>query len=1063
MFSIERQTAECELLTANMAVAELRLSMLAERARGVQDIAAVARLRLTLYTTSDRSDRAVEVCREYLRRSGTDWSPHPTRDEVQREYERIWSQLGSRSIEAVLELPLMTDPAARAALEVLTEAVTPAHFTDENLLYLIICRMVNLSLDHGNSDGSCFAYAWLGNIAGPCFGSYEIGYRFGRLGYDLVEKRGLHRFEARTCAILGHNVMPWTRHVREGRDLIRRAFEIANRTGDLTWSSYSRQDLIANLLGAGDPLGDTQREAENALDFVQRARFGLAIDIITARLCLIRTLRGLTTKFGHFNDARFDELRFEDHLASDERLAVPECWYWILKLQALFFASDYSSAIEASSRAQRLLWTSGCFFERTEYEFYTGLSRAALCDSATLDERQRHLEKLIAHRKQLDLWAAHCPANFEARATLMAAEIARIEGRDLDAERSYEQAIRSARESGFAHIEGIANEVAGRFYLARGLETNASAHLRNASASFALWGADGKVMQLESLYPRLASSEGRQSTATIGSAVRQLDVATVVKASQAISSEMVLPRLIERLMTIALQNAGADRGLLLLPEKDGYRIGAEASASGDEVVFRQEPDVDPSTPTTIVRYVARTREKVILDEALKPNLFSEDDYLNRRRPRSLLCLPLVRQGTLAGLLYLENTLTSHAFTPGRTAVLELLASQAAISLENARLYGELQEREAKVRRLVDSNIIGIVIWDFDGWIVDANEAFLRILGYGRDDLASRRLSWRDLTPAEWRDADDQRMAELKATGTAQPHEKEYLGKGGSRIPVLVGAAAFGERRDQGVAFVVDLTDRKKAEEAVRESERRYREVQTELEHANRVATMGQLTASIAHEVSQPIGATVFSAQAALRWLGAQPPDMEEVRQALGRIVRDGHRAGDVIGRIRALVKKAPPRKDDLEINKAIFEVIALTRGEMVKNGVLVQTQFAEGLPIIQGDRVQLQQVILNLIINAVDAMSGMTEGLRELRIKTAETDSNCVLVAVCDSGPGLSGASLERLFEAFYTTKPNGLGMGLSIARSIIEAHGGRLWVTANVPQGAVFQFILPAHATTAS
>jgi PAS domain S-box-containing protein len=396
-------------------------------------------------------------------------------------------------------------------------------------------------------------------------------------------------------------------------------------------------------------------------------------------------------------------------------------------------------------------------------------------------------------------------------------------------------------------------------------------------------------------------------------------------------------------------------------------------------------------------------------------------------------------------------------------VLELLASQAAISLENARLYGELQEREAKVRRLVDSNIIGIVIWDFDGRIVDANEAFLRILGYGRDDLASRRLSWRDLTPAEWRDADDQRMAELKATGTAQPHEKEYLGKGGSRIPVLVGAAAFGERRDQGVAFVVDLTDRKKAEEAVRESERRYREVQTELEHANRVATMGQLTASIAHEVSQPIGATVFSAQAALRWLGAQPPDMEEVRQALGRIVRDGHRAGDVIGRIRALVKKAPPRKDDLEINKAILEVIALTRGEMVKNGVLVQTQFAEGLPIIQGDRVQLQQVILNLIINAVDAMSGMTEGLRELRIKTAETDSNCVLVAVCDSGPGLSGASLERLFEAFYTTKPNGLGMGLSIARSIIEAHGGRLWVTANVPQGAVFQFILPAHATTAS
>ena len=285
---------------------------------------------------------------------------------------------------------------------------------------------------------------------------------------------------------------------------------------------------------------------------------------------------------------------------------------------------------------------------------------------------------------------------------------------------------------------------------------------------------------------------------------------------------------------------------------------------------------------------------------------------------------------------------------------------------------------------------------------------------------------------------------------------KYIRKIGHPVYAAVGEIV------EFVGTDMDITERKRAEAEIREGERRYRAVEMELAHANRVATMGQLSASIAHEVNQPIAAAITNAHSALRWLGARPPDLEEVRQALGRIVRDGNRAGDVIGRIRDLIRKAPPRKDGLEINEAILEVIALTRGEVVKNGVSVQTQLAEGLPLIQGDRVQLQQVILNLIVNAVEAMSGVGEGSRELLISTGKAESDGVLVAVRDSGPGLAPASLERLFGAFYTTKPGGLGMGLSICRSIIEAHGGRLWATANVPQGAVFQFTVPAHPDSA-
>ena len=534
----------------------------------------------------------------------------------------------------------------------------------------------------------------------------------------------------------------------------------------------------------------------------------------------------------------------------------------------------------------------------------------------------------------------------------------------------------------------------------------------------------------------------------------------MIKVSQAVSSEIVLERLLDTLMHTAIEQAGAQRGLLLTPRGTEQRIAAEATTPGDtvKVLLRDEP-VTAALPESILHYVVRTREAVILDDAAAENPFAADPYLHQHQARSILCLPLINQSKLIGVLYLENNLAPHVFTPARLAVLKLLASQAAIALENTRLYRDVVEREAKIRRLVDANIIGIFIWESEGQIFEANDAFLRMVGHDREDLVAGRLRWTDLTPPEWRKRHEQVWTpEIKMTGTVQPYEKEYFRKDGSRVPVLVGAASFDESGKQGVSFVLDLTERKRAEAEARESEGRYRAVQMELAHANRVATMGQLSASIAHEVKQPIAATATNAAAALRWLGAQPPNLEEARQALGRIVETSHRAGDVVDQIRALIKKAPPRKDRLDINEAIREVVELTRGEAVRTGVSVQARLADDLPLIHGDRVQLQQVILNLVVNAVEAMSGVDAGARELLISTGKVEPDGVLVAVRDTGPGLAPATLDRLFEAFYTTKPSGLGMGLSICRSIIEAHGGRLWAEANEPRGAVFQFLTPAQ-----
>jgi PAS domain S-box-containing protein len=592
----------------------------------------------------------------------------------------------------------------------------------------------------------------------------------------------------------------------------------------------------------------------------------------------------------------------------------------------------------------------------------------------------------------------------------------------------------------------------------------ADTFLDEARDCYVRWGAWAKVAQLDKSHPRIRQQASLAAKPTIETSAERLDLATVIKMSEAVAGEIVLDRLIETLMTIAVEHAGADRGLLILPHGGENRIEAVARSGRDGVrVHLLGTPVTPSElPVLILEQVIRTESQVILDDARGESAFAEDEYIGRKQARSLLCLPLLKQAELIGVLYLENSLASHVFTPARIAVLKLLASQAAIALENARLYSDVAEREAKIRRLVDANIIGIFISSRKGEIIEANDAFFKMVGYDREDLAAGNMRLTDLTPPDWRTSTARPLEGIDTTGAVQPYEKEYLRKDGSRVPVLIGSAAFDEQRDQGVAFVLDLTERKRAEAEARESEQRYRKAQLELAHANRVATMGQLTASITHEVNQPITAAVTYASAARRFLSAEPPNLREADDALSLIVKEGNRAGEVVGRIRALIKKAPARKDAVEINDAILEVIALTRTEAANNSVSVRTQLAEDLPRVQGDRVQLQQVLLNLIINAIEAMRDVGEEERELLIST-RNEPDGVSVKVRDSGPGFAPADLDRVFEAFYTTKPSGLGLGLSICRSIIEAHNGRLWASPNVPRGAIFGFIAPAHPAAAS
>jgi PAS domain S-box-containing protein len=368
--------------------------------------------------------------------------------------------------------------------------------------------------------------------------------------------------------------------------------------------------------------------------------------------------------------------------------------------------------------------------------------------------------------------------------------------------------------------------------------------------------------------------------------------------------------------------------------------------------------------------------------------------------------------------------------------------------------------EAKIRRLVEANVVGIVMWNLEGAITGANEAFLHMVQYDQDDIASGRVRWKDLTPAEWRNRDEQAIAEIKGSSIFRPFEKEYLRKDGTRVPVLLGGALFEGGGNEGVAFVLDLSDQKRAQEKLRDAQQSLYATQGELARISRLTTMGELTASIAHEVNQPLTAITNNGSACLRLLANQNLGPEVLRRTLEEIVADGNRASAVIARIRGFIKKAPSEKSELDVNEVIQEVLALVGPELQKNRIAVKCELSTSLPLVFADRVQLQQVLLNLIVNGIEAMTAVTDRARALVVQSKIDESGVLMVAVCDTGTGLS-LEADRVFTPFFTTKANGMGMGLPISRSLVEGHGGRLWATSNSPYGAVFSFTLPAAGSS--
>lgn len=1046
--------AECEYLVGDFDSADRLFALMLGNARCDLDRARIHSLHMKVCLVGGGYDESLVLALEALQLFGVTFPEAD--DEIEAaaaaEFRAIAVNLGERRIADLLDAPAADAPEVRAIIDLLVDAAPSAYNGRPKLFPLMTMRAVNFSLRYGHTDQSSYAYAVHALTLVGVYGEMAQAFEFSEMALRLNEKFNNARLRGSLLHLHGDHVNFWRRHFSTGVPILEQGIRACLDVGDLVYAGHLAFLMVWQAIERGDPLEEVHALAARNAKFARQSHNDAVYETIQLQRQFVASLQGRTSDPLQFDAAGFDEAASLATIAK-AAFGCGIVFHQIMKQILAFMHGHYAEALDAARLAEPMLGAAMATPIEATHHFYYALTLMALYPSAPANEQTQLANVLKGKLKKLKLWSDNCAPNYRNRYALVLAESARIEGRPAEAMDLYEEAIQSARENGFVQQEALAFELAARFYAARGFATFAHAYRMNARDGYLRWGAQGKVRQLDESHPGLRdAATAPHVPGAFAETVEHLDLATVVKVSEAVSGEIVLEKLIDMLMRTAIEHAGADRGLLILPRGDDHRIEAEVTTRGNEVTveLRQASVTAADLPESVFRYALRTKDSVLLQDATGQSAFSADDYIRKHQAKSVLCLPILKQARLLGMLYLENNLTAHAFTPARMAILRLLASEAAISMENARLYRDLAEREGRIRRLVDANIIGIIICDVEGQILEANDAFLRIVGYDRKDLVSQRVRWTDLTPPEWRERDQQQLVpELKMTGSLQPFEKEFFRKDGSRVPVLIGVANF-EDGHQGVAFVLDLTERKHAADALRA-------LQMDLAHANRLATMGQLAASIAHEVNQPIGAVRNNANAALRFLARDPPDLEEVREAIECVVNDTYRAGDIISGIRDQAKKAPPRKSAVGLNEAIEEVIALVRGELSKHRVTVRTQLAEGLPPVHGDRVQLQQVMLNLILNAIEAMIGVDDEVRELVISTESSAGEGLRVAVSDSGSGIAPGDRERIFESFYTTKADGVGIGLSICRSIIDVHGGRLWADARQPRGAVFRITLPA------
>ncbi len=930
---------EAAFMTGALAEAEERLAGLAELAGDGVFGAELARLRAALYTALGRYDDALDVGLDFLRQAGFELPRRPDDDQVEAEYRVVSEWIATHGMAALRELPNDTDPRRRAMVDVFADLLPPALYSDQRLVDLMLLRMVRLAIANGHADASANGYVCMIQLFGARHGDFATSRAFGELALHLVNERGLSRYQARVYHTYATFVVPWTAPARSARLHFDRAFDVATRVGDHTFALYCGRNRATGMLFAGEFLADVRQSVEPALARARDAGFQLVVDALLAQRTLLNELQDVDLAGdgpGGMGCASTDETMAEPVESATPTLV--DLAYWVYRLQSGVLFGDAAMARRARLRAEACQGAGRAFAEYGDLPFYGALTllagAGAGADEPVSDDEAQALQR---HLAALAGWAAHCPENFGARWALVAAEHARRQGRGTEAAERYADAVSQARRHQLTQVEALAAELAAEFHLAQGRDIEGRAYLRHALAAWQRWGATAKQRELQARHADLLEPEASSFPTT---RLHTLDVQAVLRISHALGGELVPERVVETTMCTALESAGAEYGALVVQRGDQWLVRATARVQSGVIVVAQNPAPLSSDvlPVSVLHAVARAQQAAQLDDARDSQALAQDDYVKRHRPRSLLCVPMMRRGRLIGVLYLENNLAARVFTAAKSELLEVIASQAAFALENTRLYEEA---------------------------VDQNR---------------------------------QRAA----------------------------------------------------------AEERLRAALTELERASRLKAMGELVASIVHEIGQPLSAIDTSASAAGRWLDRAQPEVGEALAMVRHVGLSARRAKSIIQGLRAMTRKVEPRLAEVDLGDALRECATLVGGSLAELGVALDLADTGTATRVMGDRVQLQQVVINLLMNGAEAMLDVPAGERRLSLSWGTDGAGRVQVAVEDRGHGIGPDAIGQILEPFFTTKTTGMGMGLAICRSIVGAHGGTLAFSPALPCGTRVVLDLP-------
>ncbi|HEY9702977.1 MAG TPA: GAF domain-containing protein, partial [Allocoleopsis sp.] len=718
--NLYKERSECEYLSGDFSQSEQTFDLILRQAKSNLDKADVYSIKTVQYANLSRVQEALEVGLEGLKMLGFDLPKEPNQNHLQNALNEIKKMLGNRNPESLLHLTTMTELEKKAAMKLLINLTVPAYYANINLHNLIILQMVIISLKYGNTSETAYAYIMYGAIVQSYHQNYHAAYEFGELGLKLHEKYKNIHLSAKVINQFGVYIAPWKKHLKNVVNIFINAYETGLKVGDLIFTGYAAHNIIIYLILQGEQLREFNIISEKYINFLQRINH----EVITYSALLWQhlslSLQGLTNTKGGLSSDKFDERLFLSK-AEDNQFAYALNQYFIIKLQLAFFDEKYPEALEYSLKAEKTLNASHGAIYIVEYYFYSALVIAALYPSFHGENKKNYGKKLQNHQQKLKEWTLNCPENFQHKYFLVSAETARISGQYKQAMDLYNQAISVAKENEYIQIEALANELAAKFYLSNGYELIAKAYMTEARYAYIKWGATTKIKSLEEKYLQflykinqgnILMSGGNTNffTSIAGTGFTLLDLPTVMKASQAIAGEIKLDRLLEKLMNFIIQNAGAQKGFLLLENNGNLFIEAEGSAEGYEVTVLQSIEMDTARaamllPVGLINYVARTKQSVVLNNASVDGNFTNDLYINSYLPKSILCTALVNQGKLIGVVYLENSLTTDAFTPDRLELINLLSAQIAISLENAKIYRDLAATNEAYSRFVPKEFL----------------------------------------------------------------------------------------------------------------------------------------------------------------------------------------------------------------------------------------------------------------------------------------------------------------------------------------------------------------------